>query len=504
MLYDNLTIEEHLRYYFRIKNVDQTNMEGEVDRIIEQCALGNERGKIAGNLSGGNKRKLCLANSLIGGARLIFLDEPSSGLDPNSRQAIWGILKSIESENRCIILTTHHLEEAEFLSRRIAIMSQGRLIIVGNREFITDKFSVGYHVVITLNRGSAGSAEKAREVIRRNIARSVEDQQSAANTVKFIFPLKELPNFSKTLKELEEAKVGEISIFMSNLEDAFIKIGEEEEQCSEGFKEVSLQTQELAKEGGEGEERELVAEELRLPEVACAYSFGSQMKAIFQRKMRTTLRSFSSVISVIMPTAFMSIGVLVVCLALPNNKTNPADRVTFDRIRLFIMSYFMIWAFVFTTSSYCGDVVQEREKRFKYISNVSGARQLPYWAGNYAFDLLLFYLPLSIFFIIAFSLGSEGSIITDFAGYLVIALFLFGFSFIGYSYLFSFVFQKSTTAYRFFPFINLLFFYFLPSIPTTAYNNEGILAQYVMPLLSPFVAYSAVFNTVEIVGSDNG
>lgn len=107
-------------------------------------------------------------------------------------------------------------------------MSQGKLIIVGNRDFITDKFSVGYHVVITLNKGNPGSADKARDIIRKNISRSVEDQQSAANTVKFIFPLKELPNFSKTLKELEEAKIGEISIFMSNLEDAFIKIGEEE------------------------------------------------------------------------------------------------------------------------------------------------------------------------------------------------------------------------------------------------------------------------------------
>lgn len=64
---------------------------------------------MAKNLSGGNKRKLCLANSLIGGARIIILDEPSSGLDPNSRQSIWGILKTIESQNRCIILTTHHL-----------------------------------------------------------------------------------------------------------------------------------------------------------------------------------------------------------------------------------------------------------------------------------------------------------------------------------------------------------------------------------------------------------
>lgn len=140
------------------------------------------------------------------------------------------------------------MEEAEFLSKRIAIMSQGKLIIVGNRDFITDKFSVGYHVVITLNKSNPSSADKARDIIRKNISKSVEDQQSAANTVKFIFPLKELPNFSKTLKELEEAKIGEISIFMSNLEDAFIRIGEEEEQFTEGFKEISMQTHELAKE----------------------------------------------------------------------------------------------------------------------------------------------------------------------------------------------------------------------------------------------------------------
>ncbi len=135
------------------------------------------------------------------------------------------------------------------------------------------------------------------------------------------------------------------------------------------------------------------------------------------------------------------------------------------------MSYFMVWAFVFNTSSFCGGVVLEREKRFKYISNVSGLRQYPYWAGNYAFDLVIFYIPLIVFFVIAFALGDSGKFVTDIAGYLIIGLILFGFSFIGYSYLFSFIFQKSTTAFRFFPFLNLIFFYFLPLIPSTVNNN---------------------------------
>jgi ATP-binding cassette, subfamily A (ABC1), member 3 len=67
-------------------------------------------------MSGGNKRKLSLAMALVGGSKIVFLDEPSSGLDPNSRRLIWDILEKVRDESRTIILTTHHLEEAEHLA----------------------------------------------------------------------------------------------------------------------------------------------------------------------------------------------------------------------------------------------------------------------------------------------------------------------------------------------------------------------------------------------------
>lgn len=167
------------------------------------------------------------------------------------------------------------------------------------------------------------------------------------------------------------------------------------------------------------------------------------------------------------------------------------------------MSYFMIWAFIFNTSSYCGSIVLEREKRFKYLSNVSGIRQLPYWSANYCFDLIIFYLPLAAFFLVLLAIGEKGEFITKFAGYLIAMLVLFGFSFIGYSYLFSFVFQKSSTAFRLFPFINLMFFYFLPSIPMIVAPGS-VLALYIMPFLTPFIAFSTFFNTEQIVGPDSG
>ncbi len=76
--------------------------------------------------------------------------------------------------------------------------------------------------------------------------------------------------------------------------------------------------------------------------------------------MRTVLRSFSTVVSLIMPILFMSVGVLVVCIAIKNNETDPAKRVNLDRLRLYVMSYFMVWAFIFNTSSYSGHIVLER------------------------------------------------------------------------------------------------------------------------------------------------
>ena len=77
------------------------------------------------------------------------MDEPSSGLDPNSRRMIWDILEQVKNENRTIILTTHYLEEAEHLAERIGIMAKGKLLAVGSCNYIKTKFGVGYFLTVT-------------------------------------------------------------------------------------------------------------------------------------------------------------------------------------------------------------------------------------------------------------------------------------------------------------------------------------------------------------------
>ena len=162
------------------------------------------------------------------------------------------------------------------------------------------------------------------------------------------------------------------------------------------------------------------------------------------------------------------------------------------------MSYFMVWAFVFNTSAYCGSIVLDREKKFKYLSNVMGLRKLPYWMGNYAFDILIFLVPLTPFFVLIYVI-EEADFLREIVHLLIPLLIVFCLAFIGYSYVFSFMFQKSNTAYRLFPFFNFIFFYVILQIPQFI-DRKSVIAIWVTPIISPFIAFSNAFSTKEFLG----
>jgi hypothetical protein len=128
-----------------------------------------------------------------------------------------------------------------------------------------------------------------------------------------------------------------------------------------------------------------------------------------------------------------------------------------------------------------------------------GLRKFPYWIANFTFDILLFLLPIVIFFILVGVFHNQTEFILDKTQWLVPVFILFAFSFISYSYAFSFVFQSSSTAYRFFPFINLLIFYFLPLLPSIIIPTS-VTAKYIMPLISPFIAFSNTFQSSQMIG----
>lgn len=95
-----MTVDEHLKYICDIKQLPKQYIEGEINFIIEKVGLTTERKKRINELSGGNKRKLSLGMSLVAGSKIIFLDEPTSGMDPNTRRTIWEILKKVKGDDR--------------------------------------------------------------------------------------------------------------------------------------------------------------------------------------------------------------------------------------------------------------------------------------------------------------------------------------------------------------------------------------------------------------------
>ena len=123
---DKLTVEETLRLFRSFYDRGRT-----VDALLQIVELESKRGSRVGKLSGGQKQRLSLACALVGSPDLLFLDEPTTGLDPQSRRQLWDTLRRFRSEGGTILLTTHYMDEAESLCDRVAIVDHGRVIALG-------------------------------------------------------------------------------------------------------------------------------------------------------------------------------------------------------------------------------------------------------------------------------------------------------------------------------------------------------------------------------------
>jgi ATP-binding cassette subfamily A (ABC1) protein 3 len=149
-LYDELTVEDHLKLVASIKGMSSRQISSEITRISACVGLGDDLKKKTKELSGGMKRRLSVGMAFVGDSRVIILDEPTSGLDPFNRRSLWELIRNYR-QGRTIILTTHHMEEADALSDRIALMSHGRIKCCGSPLFLKSKFGSGYRLTLTKN-----------------------------------------------------------------------------------------------------------------------------------------------------------------------------------------------------------------------------------------------------------------------------------------------------------------------------------------------------------------
>uniref|UniRef100_F1N096 ATP binding cassette subfamily A member 16 n=1 Tax=Bos taurus TaxID=9913 RepID=F1N096_BOVIN len=147
LLFNDLTLSEHLFFYSMVKNIHQKMSSNEINHILSTFDLLEKRDTFSKSLSGGTKRKLSIIIALLGGSKVVILDEPSSGMDPFSRRATWDILQQFKHD-RTILLTTHYMDEADILGDRIAIMVKGTLQCCGSSIFLKKTYGAGYHIVM--------------------------------------------------------------------------------------------------------------------------------------------------------------------------------------------------------------------------------------------------------------------------------------------------------------------------------------------------------------------
>ena len=211
---EKLTVTETLRL-FRSFYKSGTD----VDQVITRVQLDEKRDARVGKLSGGQKQRLALACSIIGDPDLLFLDEPTTGLDPQSRRQLWDLIEEFKATGRTIVLTTHYMEEAEVLCDRVAIVDHGKIIALGSPRQLIESLGAEHVVEFALTGGM--SAALPVELLRS--LPGVSDVRVLENGYELrVAELhRAVPGLLTALAELQ-LELSQLTTHSATLEDVFV------------------------------------------------------------------------------------------------------------------------------------------------------------------------------------------------------------------------------------------------------------------------------------------
>jgi len=220
--YDELTVTENLRDFGSLYGVAVIDIKKRSHRVLEMLQLTDKSSSRASTLSGGMKTRLNIACALIHKPEVLILDEPSVGLDPVSRRALWDTIREVNREGTTILITTHYMEEADLLCSRILIMHKGNIIVEGEPEEL--KGLIGERVIqITSTPGSYKSiigrpdfpdSVSSRGINEKGLKITLKDEQALQQVINIF------ESSGETIINVESNR--------PSLEDVFIHFAEEE------------------------------------------------------------------------------------------------------------------------------------------------------------------------------------------------------------------------------------------------------------------------------------
>uniref|UniRef100_A0A673MMD4 ATP-binding cassette sub-family A member 5-like n=1 Tax=Sinocyclocheilus rhinocerous TaxID=307959 RepID=A0A673MMD4_9TELE len=238
-LWPRITLQEHLEIYAAIKGLCQRDIPNIIKRVVNALELKDHLYKQAKNLSAGLKRKLCFALSMLGNPQIVLLDEPSTGMDPKSKQRMWRAIRAaFKNKQRGALLTTHYMEEAEAVCDRVAIMVSGQLRCIGSIQHLKGKFGRGYSLEINLREELTGLQQVAllhKEILK--IFPHAARQDSFATLMVYKIPMEDVKSLAKSFAQLESAKQNfnfeEYNFSQSTFEQVFMEFAKEQENEEE-------------------------------------------------------------------------------------------------------------------------------------------------------------------------------------------------------------------------------------------------------------------------------
>jgi len=224
-----LTGEEHLFLFASLRDIDEQSIPGEVNRLLKETELLESRYLRSSMYSGGMKRRLSVAIALIGDPRIVFLDEPTTGMDPVSRRSVWNTIERAK-KNKVIVLTTHSMEEADILGDKIAIMAHGWMKVVGTSLRLKQRFGAGYRITV------GTSEDKLKEVENffvQNIAKAHLHGTPIGGYMNFNVPRESSPELMPFFKKLEvnqkRLDIHDLQLSLTTLEEVFLTVAENAE-----------------------------------------------------------------------------------------------------------------------------------------------------------------------------------------------------------------------------------------------------------------------------------
>lgn len=222
VLWDNLTCWESLKLMGDMYEVPKDVLKQRIDELLEDLFLTDKADTVVDNLSGGMKRRLNLALAVIHQPEIVVLDEPSEGLDPQSRRVLWKYIRSLrDDEGKTVILTTHLMDEADRLSDRVAIIDHGKLLRLDTPENLKKEIGEGDVLELTLQ-------DKNRNL---DVVKTLEGDDNFHNVVEVegkinlrgLNVLSKLPHIIELLEEID-VQIADLSVRQNTLEDVFIEL----------------------------------------------------------------------------------------------------------------------------------------------------------------------------------------------------------------------------------------------------------------------------------------